>query len=155
MKSSLQLLSMLICHPAFRTTEKENTGIKKIMILTVEEQGFPFWILHYAQNLPQNQIYPSTSKEGEKDELKSVSNMYITNATEMRSTCSVPLCSALRQSGHSEHGQRTVTYSSPSHSHQGNSSHVCTMQSENIAAVIFQERSQSCFFTVLTLFIEH
>lgn len=35
------------------------------MTLTVEKLEFPFWVLHYAQNLPQNQTYPSTSKWGE------------------------------------------------------------------------------------------
>lgn len=45
-------------------------------------------------------------------------------------------------------------------SHQGNSIHLCTVKSENIAVVIFQQSSQSCitgssFLTVLTLFIKH
>lgn len=35
---------------------------KNIMILTVEKLEFLFWVLHYVQNLPQNQTYPSTSK---------------------------------------------------------------------------------------------
>ena len=35
---------------------------KNITTLTVEKLEFPFWVLHYAQNLPQNQTYPSTSK---------------------------------------------------------------------------------------------
>lgn len=39
---------------------------KNIAILTVEKLEFPFWVLHYAQNLPQNQTYPSTSKWGRK-----------------------------------------------------------------------------------------
>lgn len=41
---------------------------KNITTLTVEKLEFPFWVLHYAQNLPQNQTYPSTSKCGEKKE---------------------------------------------------------------------------------------
>lgn len=55
---------------------------KKKTILTVERLKSPFWVLHYAQNLPQNQTYPSTSKsaggagggEGEKDKLKGASH---------------------------------------------------------------------------------
>lgn len=38
------------------------TAIKK-KILTVVKLEFLFWVLHYAQNLPQNQTYPSTSGE--------------------------------------------------------------------------------------------
>lgn len=57
---------------------------KNIAILTVEKLEFPFWVLHYAQNLPQNQTYPSTSKWGRKkreiDKLKSASHKYVTNA---------------------------------------------------------------------------
>lgn len=47
------------------------------MILTVEKLEFPFSVLHYAQNLPQNQTYPSTSKmkrKGDRDKLKSASH---------------------------------------------------------------------------------
>jgi len=41
---------------------------KNIATLTVEKLEFPFWVLHYAQNLLQNQTYPSTSKWGKKKE---------------------------------------------------------------------------------------
>lgn len=36
---------------------------KNTMMLTVEKLAFLFWVLHYAQNLPQNQTYPSASGE--------------------------------------------------------------------------------------------
>lgn len=56
-------------------------------MLTVEKLEFLFWILHYAQNLLQNQTYPSTSggergKEGEeeKERLRNASHKYVTNA---------------------------------------------------------------------------
>jgi glutamate formiminotransferase len=63
------------------TTEKEIMVIKKNVNLTVEELEFPFWVLHYAQNRPQNQTYPSTSKKvGERDKLKNPSYKYATNA---------------------------------------------------------------------------
>lgn len=39
---------------------------KNTTTLTVEKLESPFWVLHYAQNLPQNQTYPSTSKWGKK-----------------------------------------------------------------------------------------
>lgn len=42
--------------------------MKKNTTLTVEKLESPFWVLHYAQNLPQNQTYPSTSKWGKKKE---------------------------------------------------------------------------------------
>lgn len=55
---------------------------KNITTLTVEKLEFPFWVLHYAQNLPQNQTYPSTSKWREKkrgrerDKFKSTLHKY-------------------------------------------------------------------------------
>lgn len=55
---------------------------KNITTLTVEKLEFPFWVLHYAQNLPQNQTYPSTSKWGkkkrgrERDKFKSTLHKY-------------------------------------------------------------------------------
>ena len=55
---------------------------KNTTTLTVEKLESPFWVLHYAQNLPQKQTYPSTSKwgkkkkEGEKDKFKNTLHKY-------------------------------------------------------------------------------
>lgn len=57
------------------------------MMLTVEKLEFLFLVLHYAQNLLQNQTYPSTSGGGEcgrggreRERLRSASHKYVTNA---------------------------------------------------------------------------